>query len=93
MERKRQMSKIVRSLPKGQITIPAQFRERLGIDQDSLLNIILLEDRLEVVPIRIGEQESLREYTDEEIRSFLQEDKIDPETARKVRKLLAEGRI
>jgi len=93
LERKRQMSKIVRSLPKGQITIPAQFRERLGIDQDSLLNIILLEDRLEVVPIRIGEQESLREYTDEEIRSFLQEDKIDPETARKVRKLLAEGRI
>lgn len=93
MERKRQMSKIVRSLPKGQITIPAQFRERLGIDQDSLLNIILLEDRLEVVPVRIGEQESLREYTDEEIKSFLQEDKIDPETAGKVRKLLAEGRI
>ena len=93
MERKRQMSKIVRSLPKGQITIPAQFRERLGIDQDSLLNIILLEDRLEVVPVRVGEQESLREYTDEEIKSFLQEDKIDPETAGKVRKLLAEGRI
>ena len=93
MERERQMSKIVRPLPKGQITIPAQFRERLGIDQDSLLNIILLEDRLEVVPVRIGEQESLREYTDEEIKSFLQEDKIDPETAGKVRKLLAEGRI
>jgi AbrB family looped-hinge helix DNA binding protein len=87
------MSKIVRSLPKGQITIPAQFRERLGIDQDSLLNIILLEDRLEVVPVRIGEQESLREYTDEEIKTFLQEDKIDPETAGKVRELLAEGRI
>ncbi len=93
MERERQMSKIVRSLPKGQITIPAQFRERLGIDQDSLLNIILLEDRLEVVPVRIGEQESLREYTDEEIKTFLQEDKIDPETAGKVRELLAEGRI
>jgi len=87
------MSKIIRPLPKGQITIPAQFRERLGIDQDTLLNIILLEDRLEVVPVRIGEQESLREYTDEEIRTFLQEDKIDPETAGKVRKLLAEGRI
>lgn len=93
MERERQMSKIVRPLSKGQITIPAQFRERLGIDQDSLLNIILLEDRLEVVPVRIGEQESLREYTDEEIKTFLQEDKIDPETAGKVRKLLAEGRI
>lgn len=92
MERKRQMSKIVRPLSKGQITIPAQFRERLGIDQDSLLNIILLEDRLEVVPVRVGEQESLREYTDEEIKSFLQEDKIDPETARKVRKLLAQAR-
>ena len=92
MERKRQMSKIVRPLSKGQITIPAQFRERLGIDQDSLLNIILLEDRLEVVPVRIGEQESLREYTDEEIKTFLQEDKIDPETARKVRKLLAQAR-
>ncbi len=93
MERERQMSKIVRPLSKGQITIPAQFRERLGIDQDSLLNIILLEDRLEVVPVRIGEQESLREYTDEEIKTFLQEDKIDPETAGKIRELLAEGRI
>jgi len=93
LERERRMSKIIRPLPKGQITIPAQFRERLGIDQDTLLNIILLEDRLEVVPVRIGEQESLREYTDEEIRTFLQEDKIDPETAGKVRKLLAEGRI
>jgi len=92
LERERQMSKIVRPLSKGQITIPAQFRERLGIDQDSLLNIILLEDRLEVVPVRIGEQESLREYTDEEIKTFLQEDKIDPETARKVRKLLAQAR-
>ena len=43
MERKR-TSKIVRQLRGGQITIPAEFRKRLGID--SLLQMTLAGDEL-----------------------------------------------
>jgi excisionase family DNA binding protein len=33
-------------------------------------------------------EDNMREYTDQEIREFLEADKIDPETARKVEQLL-----
>ena len=85
-------SKIVRSLDKGQITIPAEFRERLGIEADTLLSVSLVEGKLEIVPVKLGE-ETLRQYDDQEIRRFLEEDKIDPETAAKVRDLLARGEL
>ena len=85
-------SKIVRPLAKGQITIPAEFRERLGIDADTLLSVSLVGGKLEIVPLKLG-QETLRQYNDEEIRRFLEEDKIDPETAAKVRQLLALGEL
>jgi AbrB family looped-hinge helix DNA binding protein len=85
-------SKIVRPLAKGQITIPAEFRERLGIEADTLLSISLVGGKLEIVPVKLGE-ESLRLYSDEEIQRFLEEDKIDSETAAKVRQLLARGEL
>jgi hypothetical protein len=40
----------------------------------------------------VGEEE-LREYTDKEISQFLQDDKIDQETARTVKRLLAEEKL
>lgn len=81
-------SKIVKPLPKGQVTIPAEFRRRLGIDESTLLNITLAGDRLEIRPLRVGEEARLRQYSDEQIARFLREDRIDAATARKVRRLL-----
>jgi AbrB family looped-hinge helix DNA binding protein len=81
-------SKIVKPLPKGQVTIPAEFRRRLGIDESTLLNITLAGDRLEIRPLRVGEEARLRQYSDEQIARFLKEDRIDAATARKVRQLL-----
>lgn len=82
------ISKIVKPLPKGQVTIPAEFRRRLGIDESTLLNITLTGDRLEIRPLRVGEEARLRRYSDEQIARFLKEDRIDAATARKVRQLL-----
>lgn len=44
-------SKIVRPVRRGQITIPIEFRRKLGIKDDSLLQLTLHEDRIEVEPV------------------------------------------
>jgi len=46
------VTKIVRPLRGGQITIPAAFREKLGIGADSLLQVTLVDGELRIRPIR-----------------------------------------
>lgn len=49
------MTKVVRTLRSGQITIPAEFRRRLGIDDSTLLRMTLENGELRVSPVRIVE--------------------------------------
>lgn len=84
--------KVVKALAKGQLTIPIEFRKALGIDDNTLLNISFVDDHLEIAPLR-QKDESLRHYTEEDISRFLEEDKLDKETARRVRKLLRSGTL
>lgn len=84
--------KVVKVLAKGQVTIPREFRKVLGIKDETLLNITLIGDHLEVVPLRQGD-DTLRHYTEEDISRFLEEDKLDKETARRVRKFLRLGTL
>lgn len=84
--------KVIKALAKGQITIPNEFREALGIDAETLLSISLVEDHLEVTPLRPGE-DALRRYAEKDISRFLEEDKLDEETARRVRELLQRGEL
>lgn len=42
---------IVKSLRSGQITIPASFRTRLGIDSQTLLQITLVKEELRIKPL------------------------------------------
>ena len=82
--------KVVRTLPKGQITIPREFREALGIGPETLLGVELVDDHLEIAPL--GETgEKLRRYTNDDIARFLEEDKLDRVTARRVRALIKRG--
>ncbi|MBM3267939.1 MAG: AbrB/MazE/SpoVT family DNA-binding domain-containing protein [Candidatus Sericytochromatia bacterium] len=83
--------KIVKALGKGQITIPAEFRAALGIEAESLLSVSLVGDHLEVTPLRRADD--LRVYSDEDLDRFLAEDRIDAETASKVRALIHRGAI
>jgi len=45
------VSRVVRPLRRGQLTIPAEFRRRLGIGDDTLLQMTLREDKIEIVPV------------------------------------------
>jgi AbrB family looped-hinge helix DNA binding protein len=89
------MSKIVKSLSRGQITIPVEFRRKLKIGSDTILSLTLKGNKIEITPaiLRKMDEEDLREYTDSEISQFLKEDKISQSTARTVRKLLAEENL
>lgn len=89
MRRDAPATKLVRPLSKGQITLPVEFRRRLNIDAETILNVTLKEDRIEIVPLRpMPQPEPLRDYSPDEIERFLKEDRIDSDTARKVRRLL-----
>ena len=49
------ITRIVRPLRSGQITIPAAFREKLGISSDSLLQITLVQGELRIRPVHTAE--------------------------------------
>ena len=49
------MTKVVRQLRGGQMTIPAEFREQLDLAEGTLLQVTLADGELRVRPIRIAE--------------------------------------
>jgi AbrB family looped-hinge helix DNA binding protein len=93
MTQDKSLTKLVRPLPKGQITLPVEFRRRLGINSETILSLTLKGNTIEIVPLRpVPQQETLREYQDDEIERFLREDQLDPDTAAKARRLLGKKR-
>jgi len=50
------MTRIVRQLRSGQMTIPADFRKELGITDDSLLQITLADGELRIKPVLVTTQ-------------------------------------
>lgn len=50
------MTQLVKALRSGQITIPNEFREKLGIDENSFLQINLIEGELRIKPVRITQK-------------------------------------
>jgi|APIni6443716594_1056825.scaffolds.fasta_scaffold204183_1 bifunctional DNA-binding transcriptional regulator/antitoxin component of YhaV-PrlF toxin-antitoxin module len=86
------LTRIVRSQAKGQITVPIEFRERLGIDQNTFLRLTLRGSKIELSPVQLGtEGSTLRDFDRKELDAFLKEDKIDPKTAARVRHLLGKA--
>lgn len=55
MKEREPMTRIVRPLRSGQITIPAEFRKLLGITEDSVLQMMLREGELRIRPMRVTE--------------------------------------
>jgi bifunctional DNA-binding transcriptional regulator/antitoxin component of YhaV-PrlF toxin-antitoxin module len=50
------MTRIVRQLRGGQVTIPADYRRRLGITDDSLLQMSVGAGELRIKPVRVTDQ-------------------------------------
>ena len=55
MKERERMTRTVRPLRGGQITIPAEFRKRLGITEESVLQLTLEGRELRVRALKIGE--------------------------------------
>jgi len=87
------LTRVVRPLSKGQITLPIEFRRRLNIDADTLLRLTLKGGRIEIVPVQpVPQEATLRDYTQDEIERFLEEDRLAPDMAARVRRLLGRKR-
>ena len=92
MAQAKSLNKLVRPLPKGQITLPIEFRRRLNIDDKTILSLSLKGSKIEILPLRpLPQKETIRKYSDDEIKRFLKEDRLDPKTAAKIRRLLGGG--
>lgn len=86
------LTKLVKPLSKGQITLPIAFRRRLNIDESTILRLSLRGSKIEILPLRpLPREADLRTYEKDDIQAFLQEDRLDPETADKVRRLLRQS--
>lgn len=80
-------SKVVKTQSKGMVTIPVEFREKLGIDPNSLLEVKMVEDGVLFVKLEVQPKE-IEIYSDKQIAEWMKDDKIDPKTAKKLEKLL-----
>lgn len=56
MPDRQRMSRVVRSLRSGQITIPIEFRRELGIGDDTLLHLTLDDGELRLRPVEVRER-------------------------------------
>ncbi len=71
--------------PRGTVTIPKKLREKAGIKKQTALTTWYENGKIIFEPI-VSDPYSIREYTDEEIAQFLEDDKLDPKLAKKLDK-------
>ena len=53
-----QLTRIVRHLRGGQITIPAEFRQALNLDKYDMLQVTLEGDELRIRPVKVADVET-----------------------------------
>lgn len=79
---------IIKPLAKGQITIPVSFRKKLDIKEDTLFQAELKEEGIFLKPLNLNWKEKyVRQFSDEEIKQWLKDDKLDKKTTSKLKRL------
>ena len=73
---------IVKFQPKGLLTIPKKFRQKLGFGEKSLARIKIEKGKLTIEPIRTLSY-PVRTYTEMEVQEFLA---LDKEETRELKK-------
>lgn len=73
---------IIKILPKGIMTIPKKFREKLGFDIEGFARVKEEKGRLIVESVRMLLY-PVRSYTDEEINEFIDLDRKETKILRK----------
>ena len=64
------MRKVVKQLRHGQITIPKELREAIGLDEDDMLSITVAGDKLEVEPVKVASKTKGSPWARELYRMF-----------------------
>ncbi len=82
-----QSLKYVQPQKKGMVTIPREYREILGIDESTILTVKIYKEGVFFKKIE-KEDDQIEIYSKKRIQDFLEEDKIDAKTAKKLEKLL-----
>lgn len=86
--------KLVKIQTKGMVTIPAEFREALDIDERSILQATMMDGGVFFIKMTYqpasekDENNSTELYSDAQIKTWLKEDKLDAKTAAKLKKIL-----
>lgn len=82
-------SLILKPLAKGQITIPKDFRDALGIDKTTYLKAELKKDKIILSPLSfLNMDKYIRTYSDRQIKEFMVLDKLSSAVRKKAEKLL-----
>lgn len=77
----------IKPLAKGQITIPVSFRKQLNITSDTLFQAELRKDGIFLKPVNLAWKEKyVRQFSDSDIKQWLEDDKLDNETLQKIKK-------
>lgn len=79
------LSTFILTSEEGQITIPDHMLAALGITEPTVVIIAVVDGKLVIEKLDDPPEGSVREYSDEEIAEFLEEDRIPDELAQWVR--------
>ena len=80
-------TKVVRTQAKGMVTIPVEFRERLGITENSLLQAELTSKGVLFVKLETANKVT-EFYSDAEIPEWMKEDQMSAKAVKKLQQLL-----
>ena len=81
------MKKIVKTQEKGMITIPVEYRRKLDIQPNALMEARIVDNGILFTKLS-GTDSATSIYSDEDISQWLEDDKLTPEAAAKIKKLL-----
>ena len=82
--------KVVKPQSKGMVTIPVEFREKLGINENSLLQVKLVKNGVIFLKVEYDtgvKTPSIELYSSAQIKQWSKEDKLDKITLEKLKKL------
>ena len=72
---------------RGQITIPSKYRKKFNIKPKQPLLITEVDGKLVIIPAKVVPADSvkLRKFSDEEIKMFLEADKISDKEVKEIK--------
>lgn len=79
------MFKVVKTQSKGMVTIPVEYRESLGVNENTLFEVKLIDNGVMFIKVNMKDENEI--YSDKQVQKWIKEDKLDSNTVKKLQKL------